>query len=429
VPSVTAKRQCVAILRPVFALLLIMAVAALSGCAYGGGGIVTPAVVIDFTARMAAAINDAFYYFIAIDADGDFGQDGPVAVAAGPDWGNGWGTGSFTHYIEYHLGQYMVYQVNRLARLITAGGGITAVAGSPTNTSVGTSTLTVKAINYGAATVTGAGMVSGATNTGLQSAGTLALETNAAGETVAGSVSFTPAASGGRALTAGEQAVIDNLNAGGVALQTNSLAGLGLTLTLNAAQAGTQTITVAPTTADVENRLEPVSGAVETINGQLQANTINGTGNTVIPGATITTGDFVQDGKATVRLDLSPVATPLGPPFAYTLPAGSSTLRATLDLATLGNNIPDLSVNVITTTELIFDENVTDPNEHTYDGLGRLGNRYVTFRTDQYQTINNNSGLFEQELAGDSTLAGPATAEEQNQVDIVDWSVTIRRLR
>ena len=416
-------------LRLMMALLLVALVVALSGCAYGGGGVVTPAVVVDFTVRLAAAVNDGFYYFIPIDADGDFGQDGPVPVAAGPFWGNGWGTGSLTHYVEYHQGQYNVYQVNREARLRVPGGGITAVAGNPTGTSVGTSALTVQSVSLGAVTVSGTGMVASATNNSLQAAGTLALQTDAAGEVVAGSVSFTPAVSGGRPLTAPEQAVIANLSAGGVALQTDSLAGLGLTLTLNGVQAGTQTLDVAPTTAAVQNRLEPVSGATETTTGTLQANTVNSTNNTVIPGVTITTADLIQGGTATVRLDLSPVATPLGPPFEYTMPGGGSTLRATVDLAMLGANIPDLSINFITTTELIFDENLTDPNQHTYDGLGRLGNRYVTFRTDQYQTINNASGLFEQEGAGDSTLEGPATSEQQSQVDIIDWSVTIRRLR
>ena len=43
-------------------------------------------------------------------------------------------------------------------------------------------------------------MVASAANTGLQAAGTLALDTTVAGNIVANSVVFTPAASGGRAL-------------------------------------------------------------------------------------------------------------------------------------------------------------------------------------------------------------------------------------
>jgi len=427
--STAGKTLSRSLLRLTLVLVAAGFVLALGGCAFGGAGVVTPSVVIDFYVRMAGPINDAFYYFIPLDADGDFGQDGPVPVAAGPFWENGWGTGSFTHYIEYHQGQYTVFQVNREAKLRQAGGGITAVAGSPTGTSVGASTLTVQTVAFGAVTVTGAGMIAAVTNDSFQSAGTLTLATDGGGQVVASSVVFTPASPGGRELTSAEQAVINNLNAGGATLQTNSLSGLGLTLTLNAAQSGAQTLTIAPTTATVENHFEPTNGPTQTTTGTLQANTANGTGNNVIPGVTITTADFVQGGTAQVRLDLSPVATSLGPPFQYTLPTGGSILRATIDLATLGTNVPDVSVNVITTTELIFNENITDPAQHCYDGLGLLGNRYVTFRTAQFQTIDNSSGLFEQEAAGDPTLQGTATAEEKNQVDIIDWSITIRRLR
>jgi hypothetical protein len=50
----------------------------------------------------------------------------------------------------------------------------------------------------------------------------------------------------------------------------------------------------------------------------------------------------------------------------------------TIDLSRLGQNVRNLSVNFIATTELIFDPTVVNPNEHTYDALGRLGNDYVT---------------------------------------------------
>lgn len=410
--------------------LALLVVVGLSGCAFGGGGPVGPEVVVDFYVRLAGTVNDAFYYFIPIDADGDFGADGPVPVAAGPAWENGWGTGTFSHYVEYHQGQYNVYRTNLLVRLTTPGGGITAITGTPTSTDVGVSTLTVQTISFGAVTVGGAGMIASATNTGFQAAGALSLNTTAAGNIVAGSVGFTPALSGGRALTGAEAAIIAALNAGGVPLTTTSLSGLGLTLTLNAPVAGTQTLTIAPTTATIQNEFVPAASGPNVItSGTLQANTANTGAGLPIPGTTITVGDFVAAGVAVVALDLSPTATLIGPPFDYTLPSGTTVLRVTIDLATLGAGIPDLSVNIITTTQLIFDPNITDPNQHTYDGLGRLGNRYVTFRTNQFQTIDNNSGLFEQELANDSTLIGPATPTEQSQVDIVDWSMTIRRLR
>lgn len=411
---------------------LLMA-AVLGGCARGGTtSPVGPSVVVDFYARYAGPINDAFYYFIPIDADGDFGQDGPVPVAAGPYWENGWGTGSFTHYIQYHQGQYNVYQAVTVPTLQTAGGGITQVGGAPLGSSPGTSTLTIQEISLGTVTVSGAGMVTAASNTGLQSAGTLTLQTNAAGQVVAGSVAFTPAATGGRALTASEQAALDAQNAGGVTLAANSLASLGLTLSLAAPQAGTQTLTIAATTATVRNVFDPATGVTTgstTTTGTLTANTVNGATNDVLRGGTITTVDFVAGGSATVSLAISPTGVLLGPPFDYTLPSGGDTLRATLDLSMLGSDIPDLSVNFISVTELIFDPTITDPALHCYDGLGRLGNRYVTFRTTQFQTINNSSGLFEQEGANDSTLQGRVTQQKKNQVDLIDWSITIRSLR
>ncbi|MHB8997443.1 MAG: hypothetical protein ACYC63_19530 [Armatimonadota bacterium] len=412
---------------------LLTALIALSGCARGGeGAVVGPNTVIDFYARFAGPINDAYYYFIPIDADGDLGQDGPVPVAAGPYWENGWGTGSFTHYIEYHQGQYNVYRTLMVPTLTVPGGGILAIGGAPSGSAPGTSLLTVETITFGAVTVDGAGMITAATNTAFQSAGTLTLTTNAAGEVVANSAAFTPATVGGRALTPAEQAAIDALNAGGVPLAPDSLSALGLTLTLDAAQADSQTLSIAPTTATVTNAFTPATGSTGAsgqTSGTLTANTLNAGTNTVLPGAVVTVGDFVTAATATVQLDISPNAELLGPPFDYTLPSGGDTLRVTIDLATLGTNIPDLSVNFISVTELIFDPTITDPLLHTYDGLGRLGNRYVTFRTSQFQTINNSSGLFEQEMANDSTLQGFVTQQQKNTVDLIDWSITIRSLR
>jgi len=420
-------------LRRILLATAALAALVLAGCARGGeAGGTGPQVVIDLYARYAGPINDAFYYFIPIDTDGDFGDDGPVPVAAGPYWENGWGTGSFSHYVEYHQGQYNVYRTAFVPSLQSAGGGIIAVSGNATGSSVGSSVLTVQTITYGAVTVTGAGTVASVSNQSLQSAGTLALATNAAGEVVADSVVWTPATSGGRALNATEQAAVDALNAGGVPLATGSLQGMGLALTLGAPVAGSQTLTVAPTTATVRNVFTPgenVPGPTSTTSGTLQANTANAGTNTALPGATVTVTDFVSGGSATIRLDISPAGTLVGPPYDYTLPSGGNSLRVTIDLATLGSNIPDLSVNYISTNELIFDPTITDPNQHTYDALGRLGNRYVTFRTTQYQTINNSSGLFEQEGANDSTLEGPTTSEQRNSVDLMDWSITIRRLR
>lgn len=408
-------------------------VIALGGCARSGSTTpIGPSVVVDFSAQFAGPINDACYYFIPINTSGDFGQSGPIPVAAGPYWENGWGTGAFSHYIEYHQGQYNVYKTTVQPTLRTAGGGITDVSGVPTTTAVGTSVLTVGSLSFGAVTVAGSGMIVSATNTGFQAAGTLSLATDAAGHVVAGSASFTPGGSGGRSLTPAEQVVLTTLNAGGVPLTASSLAGLGVSLTVATAQAGTQTLTIAPTTAIVQNVFTPASassGRGSTTTGTLQANTINNASTSPLPGASITVADLVPGGAATVALDFTATAVLLGPPFDYTLPHGSNTLHATIDLAMLGSNLSNLSVNFITTTELIFDPTITDPALHCYDGLGRLGNRYVSFRTDQFQTITNASGLFEQEMANDPTLQGRTTQDQRNSIDIVDWSITIRRLR
>lgn len=412
-------------------LIFVVAALLLSGCGRGGEGqVIGPQVVLDIYARMAGPINDAFYYFIPLDTDGDFGRDGPVPVAAGPYWQNGWGTGSFSHFVEYHLGQYSVFRVNLEPVLQTPGGGVTAVAGTPLTTDTGTHTLTVGALEYGTVTVNGAGMITAAANNGFQAAGMLALQTNAAGQVLAGTVTWTPAADGGRALTAPEQAALNTLNTGGANLTADALAAWGLSLTLGPAAAGTQSLQISPTTAPVDSRfvLSSTGEAILT-SGILRANSRDAANAALMPGVALTSGDLTAGGQAVVALNLSPTATLLGPPFDYVLPGNGDALRVTVDLAMLGNNIPDISLNIITTNELLFDPTITDPNLHSYDGLGRLGNRYVTFRTTQFQTITNSSGLFEQELANDPTLTGPTTQQERNSIDIIDWSVTIRRLR
>ncbi len=413
------------------AVPILLVVLLLAGCGRGGEGqAVGPQVVLDIHTRMAGPINDAFYYFIPLDTDGDFGRDGPVPVAAGPYWQNGWGTGSFSHYVEYHLGQYNVFRVNLEPVLQTPGGGITAVSGSPVTTDSGIHTLTVNSLQYGAATISGTGMITAAANTGLQAAGTLSMQTTAEGRVVADSLSWTPAADGGRPLTAAEQTALDALNTGSVYLTSEALAALGLSLSLTPPAAGSQIMQIEPAIASVESRFVLTStGEAITTTGELQANSRSSTNATLIPGVTLTTHDLTVGGQAVLALNLSPNATLLGPPFDYVLPAGGNSLQVTIDLAMLGDNIPDLSLNIITTNELIFDPTITDPNLHSYDGLGRMGNRYITFRTTQYQTITNSSGLFEQELANDPTLTGPTTQQERNSIDIIDWSVTIRRLR
>lgn len=404
----------------------------LSGCARGGDEApVGPEQVLDVMVRFAGPVNDASYYFIALDADGDFGADGPLPVAAGPRWGNGWGTGSMTHFIEYHQGRYELYRADLRPELLQPGGGVLAVQGVPDTTDAGEHAITVDSLEPGQATVTGDGAVAAVSNASFQAAGTLALQTDSAGQTVAGSVSFTPAAAGGRGLTSDEQAALDALNAGGVALAPGSLSALGMTLTLagGADLAGTQQIEVAQTVGQVTDQFTPAGvGQARTSQTTLPANNNAALPGGPIPGLTIRTGDLVVGQTARIALEPAVTATSLGVPYDSTLPEGGTALYVTLDLQQIGANLSDLSVNFIATTELIFDPTVVNADENVYDGLSRLGNDYFTITTNQYQTITNDDA-FVREEASDPTLAGPGSEADKRAVDIVDWRLTLRRLR
>ena len=254
------------------------------------------------------------------------------------------------------------------------------------------------------------------------------MDTDAAGATVAGTVSFTPAVVGGRTLTAPEQAGLDALNAGGVTLAADSLAAFGLTLTVGPPATGTQAITVDPTVADIGVRFQANSGATQRVStGTLTANTSTPTATPPIPGVSIAAGTILPGATASIRSQISPTATQIGPPYDSNQPFNSTSLDVTLDLAQIGAGLDDLSVNIIATTELIFDPIITDPAVNVYDALGVQGNDYVTFATTQTRTIINGD-LFTPEGRGDPTLRGPATDAEVNAVDIVNWSVTIQRL-
>ena len=421
-----------AVIGSVVALATIAAMVAVSGCARGGEGAdpIVPARVLEFIIRFKGGIIDNFYYFVAIDTDNDSGLDGPVPVAAGPRWENGWGTGSFTHFVEYHLGTYNLYRSDLAPRLVTPSAGINAATGVPVSTDAGAHLLTVAGIAYGVPTLTGAGMVTAVQNAGFQSAGQIMLETDAQGRTVAGSVSYAAAAIGGRPLTGDEQTAIDALDAGGVGLTADALGALGLTLTLGAAQAGTQTISIPQTVAQISNAFTSNStGQTTTTAATLNANSNVPTATPPIPGVTITCGDFTLNGAATINLDTEVTASLIGPPYESTYPSGGTTLAFTLDVAALGANVRNISINIITTTELIFDPTITLPGQNVYDGLGHLGNRYITIDLDDFRTYRNGDGLFEEERDGDNTLEGPATDEEKAAVDIVDWQITLRRLR
>jgi len=406
---------------------LLSAAFALGGCARGSGPGVVPEVVLEIVWQMAGPVDDSSYYYVAFDAD-DEGADFPVPVAAGPYWGNGWGTGSITHFLEYHAGAYQLYRADLNVVPRHLSGGFLGVVGDVTGGDAGEYTITVSAIALGAVPLTGTGAVSAVTNDSDQNAGTLELATDAAGNTIAGSVSFTPAANGGRPLDAAEQAQINTLN-GGVPLQSDSLDELGLTLTVSPGTAGTQVIQIAPAVADVDVAFESAStGQVTNDTATVTANSFQSTADPPIPGVDFVTGDLTIGDQAQVGLEVAAAATLIGPPYEYVLPNGSNTLRATIDLANLGVNVNSLDINFITTTELIFDPNITEPSEHTYDGLGPWGNdAIITFDPNEFFPISNDDASVPEE-SDDSTLVGPATEQQQAAVDIIDWWITPHRL-
>jgi len=89
---------------------LLTAVAlTLCGCAkspdLGGAATVTNRLIVRLT--VDGNINDLFYYYVAFDDDGN-SADGPLPVVSSP-YGNGWGTGSFTRFVEYHQGTFRVF--------------------------------------------------------------------------------------------------------------------------------------------------------------------------------------------------------------------------------------------------------------------------------------------------------------------------------
>jgi hypothetical protein len=406
------------------------ALASMAGCARGGGpnpGI--PSWVIEFIVRFAGPVDDTCFYYVAIDADNDFGVDGPLPVAAGPYWGNGWGTGSMTHFISYHQGRYDVYRADRRLEVLAQGDGIVNATGSPEETDTGEYRLTVGDLTLGAASVNGTGTITGVTNDSDQNAGQFSIETDATGKTVAGQVSFTPATDGGRTPNAAEQAALDALNAG-ADLAADSLGAFGLTLNIGSATAGVQTIDVAPTVASVSVRFEPTSGGqTRTSTGTVTANSSTPTATPPIPGASLQAQTLVTGGVARFLSETAPTSTLLGPPYDSQPPLGSSTLDATIDLDTLGQNIDNLSVNFISSTELIFDPTVTNASLHCYDALGAAGNDYVTFSVRQTRTIANGQ-YSSAETGGDPTLptGGLFTQQQRDSVDIIDWSITIQRL-
>jgi len=412
-------------------LAAAIAVVTAAGCARGGeeAGPVVPQAVLDLWVRFAGPVDESAYYFVALDRDGDFGEDFPVPIAAGPFWANGWGTGSISHFMEYHLDSYQTYQANLIPVLREAEGGVAAVGGVPQGNDAGQYTLTIGPVLPGSVIVSGAGMVQAATNVSGQNAGALALETDAEGKPVPGSVSFTPAADGGRMPNGAEQAQINALNAGAVTLSTDSLSAFGLQMTLGLPTAATQTLQIGPAEANVQTQFVPAfSGASRTWQATLRANSSTPSATPPIPGTTITTTTLVTGAEPTIDVEVSQTPLLIGPPFSFVPPVGATVLQAQIDLADLGPNLDNISLNIITTTELIFDPTIADPDRHCYDGLGPLGNDAITLPAGEFRTYSN-ATTFIREDPDDVTLQGPVTEQQRDAVDIVDWRVSVTRLR
>lgn len=323
--------------RQMAAILLISLAVVLGGCARGGeeGESPVPAAVLGIIWEMAGPVNDAFYYFVAFDADTDLGADFPVPVAAGPWWGNGWGTGSITHFLQYHQGQYELYRADLNIVVRETTGGFETVTGDVTGGDAGVYTITVTSVTSGT-----------------------------------------------------------------------------------------------PDTAEVEVQFQVAStGQITTSTATLLANSSVPAGQSPIAGVGFTTGDLTVGDYAVIALEIAATGTPMGPPYDYVVPSGGRTLRATIDLSKLGQNLTNLSINFITTTDLIFQPTVTDPNENVYDGLGPLGNDAIRrFNPQEFIAISNATAFIKEE-ADDTTLVGPATQEEKDSVDIVNWQIIPRRLR
>lgn len=95
------------------AALLGAAAVLFAGCAKTPSGSTTTdiremAVRIEFD----GPINENNYYYLPIDTAGS-GQ-GPVPVFPGLTVGEGWVTGSATHYVQYHQRQYMLFRITNL---------------------------------------------------------------------------------------------------------------------------------------------------------------------------------------------------------------------------------------------------------------------------------------------------------------------------
>lgn len=415
-------------LRAVSAVAVVLCLALCVGCAQwpvDGGSDKYPARLLDITVQFADPVNASYYYYLCFDTDGDR-ETGPLPIRSGPFWGNGWGTGVISAYVVYHGGQYRVHKPRVLSALIEPAGGILDVGGNPDPPISGSHLVTINSVTLGEATVEGSGMILGVTNVSSQNAGQYSLATDATGAVVAGSVVFTPAETGGRELTTQEQAVLDELNVGSAPLAPDALELLGLSLSLGPALEGSQTITVAPTTATVTDRFSSYFGVNDTTNtGTIYANAVHAGPSPVIPGMSFRTANLTAGASVEIITQYEATTDDLGPPFKSGYPEmGGRELTVSVDLAQIGDPQEEIQFNIISTDTIPLNPEIT--LDKSYDGLGPDGTTFVTLPITTNRELRNADAALP-EGVNDVFFGALSSSDLQlGELDIVDWTVEVR---
>src|SRR5436305_112322 len=90
--------------------IALLALLLLTGCARSPGGAAgQPLRQLLLQMTVAGRIQPNLFYFIALDISGDQSK-GPLPVV-GPPWGNGFVTGSVTHFVRITGGQAEVFHI------------------------------------------------------------------------------------------------------------------------------------------------------------------------------------------------------------------------------------------------------------------------------------------------------------------------------
>lgn len=98
--------------------ILFAATLIAAGCArFPEGGSSTAIREMSFNIQYDGPINENDWYFIPIDTAG--GGEGPIPVFPGIAVGEGWVTGSATHYVQYHQRQYTVYRITSIQPFVS----------------------------------------------------------------------------------------------------------------------------------------------------------------------------------------------------------------------------------------------------------------------------------------------------------------------